>query len=131
MTMKVCCRQKTFSPIPDENFWNPWFNWGGCPLPYWPSTNEKLCVKNKTVTVSHLKLYQFVISFKPSYVQTISIIAQFSNDILQILLLVLIFFINITYYFIIITFFEELLLEGPGVPDHIHMNELNQIDLYA
>ena len=42
--------------------------------------------------------------------QKISIIGQFSLDILQI-------------------WYWELLLEGPDVPEHTHMNELNQIDL--
>ena len=36
-------------------------NWGKCPPPYWPYPNGKLCVKNQTVTLSHLKsLYHFV-----------------------------------------------------------------------
>ena len=41
-----------------------------------------------------------------------SIIAQLSLDILQI-------------------WYWELFLEGPGVPDHTHTNELNWIDVFV
>ena len=44
--------------------------------------------------------------------QKISIMAQFTLDILQI-------------------WYLELRLKGPGVPDYTHMNELNQIDVFV
>ena len=84
---------------------------GEMPPPYWTDPNGKLCVKNHTVTVSHLKSLSICcFCWNLSMCKKISIIAQFSLNILQI-------------------WYWELRLEGPGVPDHTHMNELNQIDL--
>ena len=71
-------------------------------------------VKNQAVTVSHLKsLYQFAVFGETwPYAKKNSIIAQFSLDILQI-------------------WYWELFLEGLGVPDHTHTNELNWIDVFV
>ena len=57
-------------------------------------------------------MYHFVVSFKAYPEAKISLIAQFSLGILQI-------------------WYWELILEGPDVPDHAHMNGLNQADVYA
>ena len=81
-------------------------NLGGMPPPYWLGSNAKLCVKNRAVTVSHLKsLHQFVPSVEVYYMQHDSSVQS--------------------------CYIADSILGITFVPDHIHLNGLNQIDVFV